>query len=108
VGAGWWGGSGASGAGGGTCARPPELVPTMFAFGAPRPFSPVVWGAFMPRRSELCFAIGLASIAYRVWRLDQPRDYLSTLRLCAAPAILLLCFMQVLNAAFVPLIYFKF
>ncbi|MEZ4400158.1 MAG: MBOAT family O-acyltransferase [Kofleriaceae bacterium] len=69
---------------------------------------PVVWGEFLPRRSEAFALVAFASIAWRVGVADRVRDYLSTPRLLLAPVVLAACFMQVLNASFVPLIYFKF
>ncbi len=68
----------------------------------------VVWGEFLPRRSELFALVAVAAVVWRSFRRDQARDYLSTPRLVLAPVVLLLCFMQVLNATFIPLIYFKF
>ena len=52
--------------------------------------------------------LAIATVAWRALQRDRPRDYLANLRLVAAPVVLLLCFMQVLNATFIPLIYFKF
>lgn len=68
----------------------------------------VVWGEFLPRRSEVFALVALAAVAWRTLRRDQARDYRSPVRLALAPVVLILCFMQVLNATFIPLIYFKF
>ena len=80
----------------------------MIGLGADPSSPPVVWGSFLPRRSEVFALLAVVTISWRAWHRDRARDYLATTRLVAAPVILVLCFMQVLNAAFVALIYFKF
>lgn len=85
-----------------------DFARAMIGFGPTSPAVPVVWGEFLPRRSEAFALLAIATVAWRALQRDRPRDYLANLRLVAAPVVLLLCFMQVLNATFIPLIYFKF